>query len=119
MQAKIENKHGLITIPLDVLANLIGYAATGCYGVVGMVSGNKTDGIVRLLRKDSMDKGVSVTLSDDDRLIVDLHIMVEYGTNIPAISESIKNRVNYFIAETTGFVIEAVNVNVDGIRTEK
>ena len=117
MQVTIENKYGIIQISTEVLGNLVGYAATACFGVVGMANKNKTDGIVSLLRRDALDKGVKVTV-EEDRLVVDLHIMVEYGVNIPAISRSIINRVKYYVKTTTGLEIKTVNVCVDGRRAQ-
>ncbi len=118
MQAKIQNEYGTIDISPDVFANLVGYAATGCYGVVGMANKSKTDGIVRLLKRDSMDKGVKVSIEEDGG-VIDLHIMVEYGTNSCAISQSIMSRVKYFVENATGFIAKTVNVYVDGIRIDE
>lgn len=116
-QARIENSYGDIEIGTDVFARLVGSAATGSYGVVGMANRSKTDGIVRLLKKDAMDKGVKVAIEDDE-VVVDLHIMVEYGINIPAICESIISRVRYFVENSTGFAVRKVTVHVDGIRVD-
>ena len=118
MQARIQNEYGIIDISPEVFANLVGFAATACYGVVGMANKSKTDGIVRLLKRESMDKGVKVTV-EEDGVVIDLHIIVEYGTNICAISQSIMSRVKYFIENATGFVAKTVNVYVDGIRTDE
>ncbi|MGI6030120.1 MAG: Asp23/Gls24 family envelope stress response protein [Eubacteriales bacterium] len=117
MRVTMENKYGVIEISGEVLGNLVGYAATACFGVVGMANKNKTDGIVNLLRRDAMDKGVRVE-TDGDQLVVDLHIMVEYGVNIPAISRSICNRVTYYMETTTGLKVKAVNVCVDAMRAQ-
>ena len=118
MQARILNEYGKIDISTEVFANLVGFAASGCYGVVGMANKSKTDGIVRLLKRDLMDKGVKVTI-EEDGVDIDLHIVVEYGINICAISQSIISRVKYFIENTTGFVVKAVNVYVDSIRIDE
>ena len=118
MIAKIENERGTIEIAPEVFANLVGMAATGCYGVVGMANKSKTDGIVRLLKKEALDKGVKVTVGEGE-VLVDLHIIVEYGINIRAVSQSIISRVKYFIESATGFTASAVNVFVDGIRVDE
>jgi len=118
MSVRFDNEYGNITIVPKVFANLAGYAATSCYGVVGMVSRSKTDGIVRLLKKDSMDKGIEVTV-EKDNISIDIHIMVEYGINIQAICESIMSRVKYFVETATGLTVNVVNVFVDSIRVNE
>jgi uncharacterized alkaline shock family protein YloU len=109
---------GIISIEQDVFDKLAGYAASSCYGVVGMAARSKADGIIRLLKKEAMSRGIKVTI-EEESLIIDLHIMVEYGVNIPAISKSIINRVTYFVENATGVKVKKVNVFIDGIRTEE
>jgi len=117
MEARIENAYGDIEISTKVFADLAGYAATGAYGVVGMANRSKTDGIVRLLKKDAIDKGVKVTVDGGD-VVIELHIMVEYGVNIRAISDSIINKVRYFVESSTGFNVRKVTVHVDAIHVD-
>ena len=114
---KKENQYGAVEIADNAFACLVGIAATDCYGVVGMANKSKADGIVRLLKKEAMDKGVRVTAGSDGGVIIDLHIMVEYGVNIPAICQSIINRVKYFTEKTTGYKVSKVNVFVESLRT--
>ena len=117
MIARLEYDLGDLTITGQVFAYLVGYVATTCFGVVGMASIAKPGDIVKLLKKDSLDKGVNVKLVDG-KLDIDLHIVVEYGVNIPAISKSIINRVKYYIESTTGFNINNINVFVDAVRID-
>ncbi len=56
--------------------------------------------------------------SENDKLIVDLHISVIYGMNISAIAKSIVNKVRYTVEEATGLDVKKVNVYVDGMKTE-
>ena len=58
---KLQTERGIITISSDVFTNLTGAAATNCYGVKGMAIRSATDGLVHLLRRESMAKGVKVT----------------------------------------------------------
>ena len=118
MQAKIVNSLGTITISNEVIANVVGDAATHCYGVVGMVARNAADGINTALRKDLQTKGIKIIVSEDG-IEVELHVMVEYGVNIKAISDSIVGSVKYQVENLTGFSVTGVSVNVDSVRTEK
>lgn len=115
MNAKIENTNGSITISTDVIATLAGDAAMHCYGVVGMATRNKADGIASLLKKDAMTKGIKV-LVDEGGISVDLHVIVEYGVNIKTASDSIIEGVKYQLESFTGFIVKQVNVNVESVR---
>jgi len=118
MPGKIENAYGNIIMPVDVIARMAGIAATQCYGVVGMASRNKTDGLVSLLKKEHLNRGVKVTI-EDNLMIIDLHIMVEYGVNIAAICENIVSNVKYKVESMTGLKVKKINVFVESIRVEE
>lgn len=112
---KIENENGSIFISQQVFANLVGYAATSCYGVAGMSSKSPVDGIVSLLYKDNYEKGVKVTAQNNE-LNIEFHIVVIYGVNIPAITRSITKEVRYAIEDTTGLKVGDVTVYVDSMK---
>lgn len=117
MAAKIYNELGVITIDNEVTARVAGLAATECCGVVGMAVKNVKDGIVQLLKKDSLTKGISITV-DDMLVSIALHIIVEYGTNIPAIAETVSSAVKYKVEEATGLTVSKINIFVEGIRVD-
>jgi len=112
---KMETQLGSIYISQNAIARIAGSLANKCYGVVGMTYKNTADGIVSLLKGDKITKGIKVTL-DDNKLVLDMHIMVEYGVNINAVCESISSSVKYQLKEMTGFEVSAVNIYVDSIR---
>ncbi|MBE7064046.1 MAG: Asp23/Gls24 family envelope stress response protein [Clostridia bacterium] len=108
---------GVVYMEESALAKMAGNIATKCYGVVGMVYRSKRDGIVSLLKRDKMGKGIQVTMTEKG-LSVSLHIMVEYGVNISAVSESIVKNVKYQMKENAGLVISDVTVYVESIRAQ-
>ena len=112
---KINNDLGTITIDREVIARIAGHAATEGYGVVGMAAKNVRDGLVRLLKKESLSKGVRVHMGEKG-LIINLYIIVEYGTNISAIAETLKSNVKYHVEEQVGLPVDAVNIFVEGVR---
>ena len=118
MAAEIKTELGNITITDTVIARVAGLAATECYGVVGMAAKNVRDGIVRLLKIESLTRGVVVRVNDNV-ISVDLHVIMEYGMNIPAISETISSTVKYKVSEFTGFDVDMVNIFVEGIRVDE
>ncbi|MBQ4516275.1 MAG: Asp23/Gls24 family envelope stress response protein [Clostridia bacterium] len=117
MAIKTENEFGAIVMSTNVIARIAGKVASGCYGVVGMAYRGASDNITRLLGWDSITKGIRVS-TEDDKINIELHIIVEYGVNIKVISDSIIGSVRYSVESMTGFKVGKVTVNVEGIRVE-
>ena len=112
---RMRTDKGSITVDSAVYTNIAGYAATNCFGVKGMAVRSMTDGLVHLLRREAMSKGVRVTFHEDNSISIDLHIMIDKGVNISAIGASIISEVRYFVTKSTGTRVRAVNVFVDSI----
>lgn len=112
---KLHTDKGEITISSEVFTHITGAAATNCYGVKGMAIRSATDGLVHLLRRESMAKGVKVTTNEDSTISLELHIIVENGVNLMAISRAIMERVKYDVSRTTGVEVKNVDVFVDSM----
>lgn len=110
-----ENELGKISVGNAVITQIAGNAATKCFGVKGMAMRSVSDGIVHLLRRESMGKGVNVTINEDNTLSIDLHIMVDQGVNIPVVSRSIISEVRYMVSQQTEAEVKEVNVHVDSM----
>jgi uncharacterized alkaline shock family protein YloU len=117
MPASIQNEYGVITIEHEVIARIAGLAAIDCYGIVGMAAKNIKDGLVQLLKMESLTKGIHLTIAEGI-ITIDLHIIVEYGTNISAIADSIVSTVKYRVEENVGLPVAKVNIFVEGVRVE-
>ncbi|MCR5610075.1 MAG: Asp23/Gls24 family envelope stress response protein [Lachnospiraceae bacterium] len=115
MKDVISNELGEIIIENEVIAKYAGSAAVECFGVVGMASVNVKDGIVKLLKRDNITHGVNVLLKDD-KLRIDLHIIVAYGVSISAVADNLISNVRYKVEEFTGMEIDKINVIVEGVR---
>jgi len=111
----LKNEFGAIKISNDCLAKLAGYSATSCYGVVGMVAKSNKDGLAKLLKRETMSKGVKIR-AVENAVTVDIYIMVEYGVNIGTIADSIKTCVKYNLELVTGLTVNAVNVHIESVR---
>ena len=112
---KLQNDLGEIRISSEVFTAVTGCAATNCYGVKGMAVRSKTDGLVHLLKRESMAKGVKVYYNEDGTVSIELHIIVEHGVNIAAVCRSIINQVRYMVSENTGASIRSIDVCVDSM----
>ncbi len=112
---KLRTEKGEIRISGDVFSNITGGAATNCYGVKGMAIRSATDGLVHLLRRESMAKGVKVAYHEDNSVSIELHIIVDNGVNLTAISRAIMERVKYDVSRTTGVEVRSVDVFIDSM----
>lgn len=110
-----QTEKGSITVSSAVFTNIVGLAASNCFGVKGMAVRSMTDGLVHLLRKEAMSKGVLVTFNDDESVSIDLHIIVDYGVNLKAVGDSIVSEVRYVVEKTTDTKVRTVNVYIDSM----
>ncbi len=113
---QIKNHNGTIGISENVFATIVGSVINNCYGVVGMASSGAKDGIVSLLKKDSYSRGIRVNAAGDDALVIDIHIVVSYGVNLPVISHSIVKEVRYMVEKVSGFRVKKINVHIDAMK---
>ena len=116
MKGSSINTHmGNITINTEVIAQYAGSVAVECFGIVGMAGINVKDGLVRILKKDSITRGIEVTI-DNNKLTLDFHVIVAYGVSILAVSDNLISNVKYKVEEFTGIEIEKINIYVEGVR---
>ena len=113
---KLKTEKGEISISSEVFTNITGAAATNCYGVKGMAVRSATDGLVHLLKRESMSKGVKVYYNEDGTVSIELHIIVENGVNLMAVCRSIMSEVRYVVSTATGVEVASVDVCVDSMR---
>jgi uncharacterized alkaline shock family protein YloU len=108
------NELGSILIEKDAIASIARQSTLQSYGVVGLAPKNLLENIRQILVKDAK-YGVDVEF-DHEGLLIDLYIMVEYGTRIKSITNSIVNSVKYNVEKTVGLPVRRINVHVRGLR---
>ena len=109
------NENGSVNVSSSVYTDIAGTVATNCFGVKGIAARSVKDGVYHLLRKESMSKGVNVTIHEDDTISIDLHIIVDNGVNLTTLGESIISRVRYEVSKYTGTQVRDVNVYIDSM----
>lgn len=107
---------GNVRIDNDVIAKYAGSSAVECFGIVGMAAVNVKEDFARLLKRESIRRGVGVTVSEDNKITIDLHIIVSYGVSISAVTENLISNVRYKVEEFAGLSVERINVYVEGVR---
>ena len=115
MKGKISNQLGEIQIGPEVIALYAGTTAVECFGIEGMAAVSMKDGLVKLLKKESLTHGINVQIKDN-RISVDFHVIVSYGVSISAVCDNLIESVKYKLEEFTGMEVEKINVYVEGVR---
>ena len=108
---------GRIEVSPRVVASIVAHAANESYGVVGMAARGLRDGIAERLNRDNASRGVQVQVQPDG-IVVELYVIVEYGTRISEVAHNLMSAVKYAIEKTLGLPVLAVNVNVQNIHLE-
>ena len=115
MKGRISNKLGEILINPEVIAIYAGTPAVECFGIVGMAAISMKDGLVKLLKKESLTHGINVNI-EDNRISLDFHVIVAYGISISAVSDNLIENVKYKVEEFTGMTVDKINIYVEGVR---
>ena len=115
MKGRMNTGMGEITINTDVIATYSSSLAVECFGIVGMAAVNMKDGLVKLLKKDSLKHGINVTLNEN-KISLDFHVIVAYGVSIRAVSDNLIANVKYKVEAFTGIEVENINILVEGVR---
>ena len=89
---------GSLSVSNDVIADIAGYAAMSCYGVVGMAEQQQGVESVRLLPGQRLRKGVLVSATEEG-LTLDLHIVLENGVNMKSVCQNLSSSVSFTLAE--------------------
>lgn len=106
---------GEVMIADDVIATIVGLAATEVEGVYAM-QGNLTNELVGKLGVKNLTKGVRVTLGED-AVSVDLSVQMRYGYSIPKTCKAIQERVKSAVENMIGLSVSVVNVHIVGVDT--
>ena len=115
MKARIMNKLGEIQISSEVIAMYAGITAVECFGIVGMASVSMKDGLVKLLKRESLTHGITVDIKDN-HMSIDFHVIVAYGVSICAVADNLIENVKYKVEAFTGMEVDKINIYVEGVR---
>jgi Uncharacterized protein conserved in bacteria len=115
MALNTSNIYGAITISDDAVSMIVSRVALDCYGIVELVSRRLSDSILTLFNRVPVGKGVKI-VTMDNRIYVDLYVILKDGVNREAVVESLKSSVEYNVEHLTGMRVKSVNVNVVGVK---
>ena len=81
-----------------------------------MATVSMKDGLVHLLKKESLTRGITVAISDENHISINFHIIVAYGVSISAVTENLISNVKYRVEEFSGMPVDKINIYIEGVR---
>ena len=105
---------GGIHISPGAVATIAYQATLESYGVVGLAARNLADGLVKSITRDP-SRGITVKYNGED-IDIEIHVIIEYGTRISSVAESVANTVRFHVEKALGLKVNTVNVHVAGLR---
>ncbi len=109
------NRYGNINISDTAVAVIVSRVALDCYGVVELVSRRLSDSIMMLFKREPLGKGVKI-VTMDNRIFVDLYVILKEGIKREAVIENLRSSIEYKVEHITGMRVKSVNIHVVGIK---
>ena len=106
---------GVVQIKDSAIASVVGRAVSECYGIVGVTSNKMSDSFYDFIKRKNVGKGVIVH-NKDNKIKLDVHVIVSYGVKISEVVFELQKRVKYIVEKTFNVDIVSVNVFVESIR---
>ena len=118
VESILNEEENTINISDEVVATIAGIAVSDVPGVFAM-AGGFAGGIQEVLSgKKNLSKGIKAEIEGNDAKI-DVNIIVNYGVRIPDVAFDIQTKVKKSVENMTGLKVVAVNVHVQGVRTDR
>ena len=105
MKGSMTTELGVVTISPEVVAKYAGTVAVECFGIVGMAAVSVKDGLVKLLKKESLTHGIQVVISEDNKLEINFHVIVAYGVSISAVASILEAPAKNIFASVSAFIV--------------
>jgi uncharacterized alkaline shock family protein YloU len=111
---KDNTSYGSIHISPGTVATIAYHATLESYGVVGLAPRNLVEGLTQSITHEP-SRGITVHY-EGDLLEIEVHVIVEYGTRVQSVANSVANTVRYHVEKALGLKVSSVNVHVAGLR---
>ena len=109
---------GSLKVSNDCIADLAGYAALECYGVIGMAVTDQQEGVVHLLPTYRLRRGVGVS-TEDGVVMIDLHVIVEQGVNMASVVDNLSASVKFLLRQIAELENVKVTVHIEAMRASR
>ena len=111
-------ENGAILIAEDVLVSIVTVAVNETEGVSGLNTKLGAD-ISDILNKKNRGKGVKITITEEDKLLIECNIIVTYGSAVVSVAKAVQDNVTAAVESMTGITPAEINVNICGITVKQ
>ena len=115
MSLQLKTDKGKVEISKEVIISIANKATLECYGLAGIPSASIAEGLTDLIKKENR-KGIKVEVVDGEKLVLEVSIIVMYGTKISEVAHNVMEKVHYTVEDMTGAKVEKVNIRVQGVK---
>lgn len=105
-----------LTYSNGVIEKIVAMATREVPHVLGM-KGNLMHFVQEQFGAENLTKGVTVEVTDDNRVVVNISVIIEYGAYAPALFDDVKERVTERLAAMTGLEVAGVNLRIEDVIT--
>lgn len=105
-----------LTYSNGVIEKIVAMATREVPHVLGM-KGNLMHFVQEQFGAENLTKGVTVEVTDDNRVVFNISVIIEYGAYAPAIFDDVKARVTERLAAMTGLEVAGVNLRIEDVIT--
>ena len=106
--------NGTIMVSEDVIATIVAHSVKDVEGVVGL-STKAVAELADMIGKKNWGKGMKISVGEDNALVIDCDIVINYGQSVVSVAEAVQNAVINAVESTAAVSGVKVNVNVCGI----
>lgn len=115
---ELEESEDSLTYSNGVIEKIVAMATREVPHVLGM-KGNLMHFVQEQFGAERLTKGVTVDVTDDNRVIVNISVIIEYGCFAPAIFEDVKERVTERLSAMTGLEVAGINLRIEDVVTRE
>ena len=112
----LEESEDSLTYSNGVIEKIVALATREVPHVLGM-KGNLMHFVQEQLGAENLTKGVTVEVTDDNRVVVNISVIIEYGAYAPDIFEDVKERVTDRLEAMTGLRVAGINLRIEDVVT--
>lgn len=107
-----------LTYSNGVIEKIVAMATREVPHVLGM-KGNLMHLVQETFGAENLAKGVTIEVTDDNRVVVNISVIIEYGCYAPAIFEEVKERVTERLTAITGLEVAGINLRIEDVVTRE
>lgn len=112
----LEESEDSLTYSNGVIEKIVALATREVPHVLGM-KGNLMHFVQEQFGAENLTKGVTVEVTDDNRVVVNISVIIEYGAYAPDVFEDVKERVTDRLEAMTGLRVAGINLRIEDVVT--